>query len=124
MDLLSVKISETSTLTVRHPQTGADTDITIEVYGADTVAYKKAVGTISKRNRKRKDISIEEIESAGLELLSSVTAGWKNIEEKGKKVPFNVENAKRIYREIPWLRKQVDSFIGDEQNFLQSEESN
>jgi len=124
MDLLSVAISETSTLTVRHPSTGVDTDITIELYGSDTIAYKKAVGIITKRNNKRKNIPIEEIENLSIELLASITVGWKNLKEGAKTVPFNKDNAVRIYSSIPWLRKQIDAFIGDEQNFLQEVENN
>lgn len=125
MDISSVSIVETSTLVVRHPQTGMETDITIELAGTDTAAYKKAVGAITKRANKRKNkVSTEEVEEMSIELLVAATVDWKNLEEGGKKLPFSKENATKIYSSIPWLRKQVDAFVGDEQNFLQSEESN
>lgn len=124
MDILTVAISETSKLTVRHPITGADTDITIEVFGTDSVAYKTAVSAITKKFSKRKNVSLEERENAAIELLANVTKGWENLEEKGKKLSFSKEVAIRIYSELPWLRKQIDAHIGDEQNFLDEAKNN
>jgi len=124
MDILSVAISDTSKLTVRHPMTGVDTDIVIEVFSRDSVAYKTATSAISKKFRKRKDVTLEERETAAIELLGNVTKGWTNLEEKGKKLSFSIANAIRIYTELPWLRNQIDAFIGDEQNFLDEAKTN
>jgi len=124
MDIGSVKVSETSILKVRHPLNGSETDITIELYGADTKHYRSAVNSLAKsRSKNKSSATMEEIEDAALTLLADCTASWNNIEENKKQLPFSKENAKRIYSELPWLRKQVDSFIGDDINFLDEQPS-
>ena len=53
-----------------------------------------------------------------LELLAACTLGWSGIEWKGAPLEFNQSNAVMLYRELSWLRSQVELFIADRQNFF------
>ena len=77
----------------------------------------------SQRNKTPSNPTAEEAEERAIELLAACTTGWRTGDKpivmlKGEELRFTVDNAKKVYREMLWVREQVDKFIGDLENFI------
>lgn len=113
-----------------HPVTerSFDPPVYITVVGIDSELYQKASRELTNkrlkkataRGRFKLTATAEELEAEHIELLARCTVGWENIEWEGKPLPFDKDNAKKLYTKAPWLREQVDLFMGDRANFLAS----
>ena len=135
MDLkqLSVK-EEPVAMEVMHPGTQEPlTDektgetMKIHLLGRDSQAYKtkmrerqnKRMQAGFKKGKNRK-VSIEEVDSDTLEVMVAVTTDWEGVIWEGKPLEFNAENARFLYKNLPWLVDQVDEFIHERENFFTS----
>ncbi len=97
--------------------------ITITLVGSDSATFKRAMQVQADRRLKsnnRRAISMQSIEDDAVDLLSAATVGWDGIVVDGKELPFSNENAKTLYERFPWIREQVNSFIGERANFLKA----
>jgi hypothetical protein len=99
--------------------------ITITVIGRDSKLYQeqqhKAVDKrINRRiaKGKKEKLSSAELEDDTLETLVKCTRAWSHIAYGGKELECTPENVRMIYTNVPWLREQVNEFIGDRANFL------
>lgn len=113
---------------LKHPTTGEPLaqengePITITLAGADSDRFRSAQRANADRRIKnaRRNSSSADIEADGLELLASATLGWSGIKVDGEALDANKANVKKVYTRFPWIREQVDVFIGDRANFLPS----
>ena len=71
----------------------------------------------AKRRGKESDLSIEEAEDLAVETAVARVISWRGITEDGVDVPFNQENAERVFREHSWIREQVMEESGQLLNF-------
>jgi len=119
LDVVS-KANEGTTVDIVHPVTGDPLGIKVQVVGQDSDLYRKAQRKIlNKRlNDKKFKTRAEELENEAIDLLAGCTVGWEGIQEGETDIPFSVDAAKRVYREYPWMKEQVDMAIGDRGNFL------
>lgn len=122
MDLTSLAVSQTATLILKHPVTGADMDVEIELHGKDSTKYRKEytklVAILSK------DIGKGEVDYAKLDAdtYAACTVSWKNLGYKGvKDFKCTPENVLTLYNDpdMRWLHEQVVQFVGDRANFMQ-----
>ena len=136
MDLKNLTTTqEGATLELRHPATGEilkyggkkDQDHTMHLIlaGVDSDAYKKAQRKVTDRRFKQQQkfrqirLTSAMIEDEAIEILTAVTLGGK-LFMGGKETAVDANNAGDIYREYPWIKEQVDTFIEDRSNFLSS----
>lgn len=133
MDLKALKPqSDTITVELKHPSTGEpllnvdDTPMTITVWAAHSKEYKsviheaanKRLKKAAKTKNKQVDLTIEEIEQQGLDLAVSVIKDW-NI-TYGEDMPkFSRDLASEIYKELFWVREQVDEAVESVDVFTQ-----
>ncbi len=129
-----------------HPTTSTPLGIFISVLGKDSAIFRDHVKeqvnarirkeALAQRRGKPLDPSTaEEAEEKAIELLVLCTLGWRSstkdakglivtdeptITMGGEKLAFNVANAKRVYTQSIWIRRQVDEAIGDLENFIKS----
>lgn len=129
---------------LKHPTTNAPLGIFVTILGKDSQAFREHVKQdVNERIRREalatkrgKDIApptAEEAEDKATELLVVCTLGWRQrvdvaegetekfkptITYKGEELAFNVPNAKTIYSNLLWFRRQVDEAIGDLENFI------
>ncbi len=61
----------------------------------------------AKRKGKELDISLEDAEDLAVESAVVRIVTWRGLEEDGKEVKFTEDNAKRIMRDLDWVRSQV-----------------
>lgn len=96
---------------------GSPTDFFITVRGTQSPkvkGYSKKVFNqmqIKEQQAKRKgkdvDFSLEDAEDMAIESAVVRIVSWKGLEEDGKEIKHTEENAKRIMRELDWVRAQV-----------------
>lgn len=96
---------------------GSPTDYFITVRGTQSPkvkAFSKKVFNqmqIKEQQAKRKgkdvDFSLEDAEDMAVESAVVRIVSWKGLEEDGKEIKHSEDNAKRIMRELDWVRAQV-----------------
>ena len=129
MRLDQIKFEQTATLHVRMPNGApaynADgSPTTIELLSDDDErlrAYDRQAQNRRLKNISKLRLSAEELEEEAVLKLANATVRWNTFEdENGEAIPCTIEAAARLYREYPFLREQVDQFVGDRTNFLQT----
>jgi hypothetical protein len=114
-------------LTLKHPVTGDELrtkngeSVTITLLGIDSEKSEALQREVQRKALKRagfKKRTPEQIENEGLNLLAGLTVAWTNVGRGDEELPCTTENAKAIYKEFPWIRSQVDEFVGDVSNYL------
>lgn len=111
-------------LEILHPVENTPLGIKITLAGADSDIYRQTINkSVNKRVQRMKPgqsipFTAEEQEENGLNLLAVCTLSWEGVVVDGQELPCSKENAKSLYRRFPWIREQVDTFIGDRANFL------
>ena len=98
--------------------------VTIRLLGTDSAAYRnyardmqrKRMEKLAKSRNRKPDFSVSEQEEA--EMLAICTVGWAGLEEDGEELKFSHDAAVKLYMDYPWIKEQVDSFVGDRANFL------
>lgn len=63
----------------------------------------------------------EKIEANTLDTLVAATDGWSWIGDanfRGEKPEATPENIRRVYKDVPWIRDQIDAALGDEAAFF------
>jgi len=133
MDLKSLKpTSDTITVELQHPSTfdpltnKDGTPMSITVYAPHSSEYKavihdaanKRLKAASKTKNKQLDFSLEDMEKQGLELAVAVIKEW-NITYDGELVKFTKDKATEIYKELFWIREQVDQAVESTDVFTQ-----
>lgn len=123
-DLAALKTTETheegAELELTHPTTGEPLGAFIMVVGTDSETYNKARRKMTDKRLKRKlsKLTMEDVERENIEMLASCTKGWRGVVINKEEVPYTFANACTLYTEYPWIREQVDAFMGDRANFL------
>jgi len=123
MDLSKVQIDNSADINITLPD-GTETDIVITVASQDSEQYRKK--TLESRNKRMKDLqrgkksqlTAEQLDEGGVDLLVACTIGWQNVEKDGKPLEFNDENVRSLYADFPWIKDQVDEAIADRANFM------
>lgn len=121
---------------LRHPTSNAPLGIFVTVLGKDSDVFKSYVRQATnarlrkaaaekRRARETEVLTVEENEQQGVELLATCTVSWRTANEPS--ILFNAEllacthaNAVRLYGQLPWIREQIDTAIGDLENFLKT----
>lgn len=101
---------------------GLETDVYIHVVGVDSKTWRKIARKMQKGvieeslPDKYKDDGISE----RAESIAQATIGWRGITDDGKEVKFSKSKAFNLYRNAPYILNQVDVFIGNRANFMNS----
>lgn len=71
--------------------------------------------------KSRGKATAEKIEANGLDILVAATESWEwagDLSFHGEKPEATPENIRRVYKELPWARQQIDDALGDEAAFF------
>lgn len=131
MDLLNIgKTKETTNVTLYNPITSElltnedGSEMTITVHGPYSKKYKSIAHAQQNRRLQKAqrtggklNLSAEEIEAAGLDLLVKCVDGW-DITLGGEKPEATEAKVREVFTDLPWVREQVDAALGDAQAFL------
>ena len=131
MDLMNIgKTKETTDVTLYNPINSEillnedGSEMTITVHGPYSKKYKSIAHAQQNRRLQKAqrtggklNLSAEEIEAAALDLLIKCVDGW-NITLGGEQPDCTEAKVREVFTELPWVREQVDSALGDAQAFL------
>ena len=124
MDLSEIRkqAQDEAWVTILHPVSGAETSMRIRLLSPDSERYRQIDNRIryatTKSMTKRGGLSAEELSESGLQLLIQATVGWENVIFDGQPIQFSPENVRTVYTDFPFIREQVDRFLGDRRNFF------
>lgn len=131
MDFGQIAIAERATLHVRdingrlaHDDTGAPITITLLSDDAEPL-QRQSRAAINRRlaNPSKMRIRVEDLEEEALDKLAVATVAWSGIKENGEAIPCEFQRVRALYAKHRWLREQVDAFVGERANFLNSSPS-
>jgi hypothetical protein len=133
MDLSQFEVtdSDLGVMRVRHPATGDELAtekgdaVTLTMIGMDSQRYREAqrkIIDVRLKNRSRAAAlpSAGETEKAIVEGLAIAVVAWQNFGLGAEQTPCTTENVITAFDRLPWLRNQVDAFLGDRANFLKA----
>jgi len=99
--------------------------VTITLMGADSNLFTSARHQMLTKRLKKQlgrrnqlHLTAEEMDNETLDILVKCTLSWEHIVVSAARPPCTAENVRNLYRTYPWIREQVDEFIGDRSNFL------
>lgn len=132
MDLKDLKPkSDTVEVEIVHPNTleplknEDGSTMTITMYAPHSKEYKAVVHEQTNKRlkqsqkNKRMELTAEDLERAGLELLAKATKSW-NITFGGKQPKYSVDAAIDIYDEVFWIRDQIEEAINESLDFTKA----
>lgn len=98
--------------------------VTIRLLGADSAEFRnkqreqsnKRITQMARSRKRTLDVSLSEEDEC--DLLAACTVGWSGIIVDDKEVEFSKENAYDLYMRFPWIREQVNAYMGDRSNFF------
>lgn len=93
----------------------------IKVVGTDSPKFKQVESKIQERKLKNKQLitSSEAQREDTIELLSNASVDWENFYKNGKPLEkFSTAEVANLYREYPFIKEQIDRYIGNRINFL------
>jgi hypothetical protein len=100
--------------------------VAIKVLGVDSKAWREKNREFQRkrfhkmRRTKSKNIDHTMSDEDTCELLAECTVEWTGLVEDGEAIAFTKEAAFDLFMKYPWIREQVDVFIGDRANFFPS----
>ena len=92
---------------------GQPTGVFFELLSQDEPEVIRAQRDFAKRHKGNLH---ELLYEQTTEALAAATVSW-NLTENGKELECNRENARKLYREVAFIREQVLSFSNDRANF-------
>jgi predicted Mrr-cat superfamily restriction endonuclease len=125
MDLSTLKAANT-VAEIRHPVTGEPIGLSITLRPATHPEVKAVQNRLTNEVlRQRQKMTSEKLDSNNLDrLVASTDAFTWGVGADGEKASFGGEqleatpvNVRRLYREAPWIKQQVDEALGDEGRF-------
>ena len=106
---------------IKDASTGKGLGFYITVLGMDSEAFqvgqKRARGLAVKARIEGKELSEADEIKQEIEILSGISVGWRGIETNGDPKPFSQEECAKLYDKSPAIRRQVDEFLYDRENF-------
>lgn len=125
----SRSLKDTFTVQLRDPATedllwadeAQSQPVTVTVFGSASKQYRNAMNALVRKQNDRKgkpaapSVAIEE----GIEFLAACSASSENLEVDGEDVQ-TLGAFKALYarQDLNWIKKQVDTAISDDANFL------
>lgn len=112
-------------LTLKHPATGEDTDIVVNVLGFDAEVVVQAGREFdraeSKRTKEEREADDESpLLRRNIVLAKAAVTGWRNVQRGKKDVPFSKEASAEILEapDFVWMVHQVCAFGTKRGNFF------
>ena len=112
---------------IKHPETGAPTNVTITLAGPEHPARKRILFTRQRRVRsqlqKTGKLQLqdpEDDETDETDLLAACTLGWAGVVVAGQPVPYSTGAALALYENPKrrWLREQVKAALDERELFI------
>ena len=124
-DIGSIVVLDEFDVELLHPVTGKPLGPVVTLLGPNHPARRKRSMTRQTKIRRSMERTgkiqfgdPETDKQDEIDELAACTAGWRGFKEDGKELPFNLENATRLYTNGDWVREQVSAAMNDRANFI------
>lgn len=100
--------------------------VTVKVAGEYSTKYRKAEEWQRKtlmRLRGKEQTGAESL-AMQAELVARCVLGWSGFSQNGVLLPFTTANATMVFTKLPFVRKQVESAMGDHASFFKKGSAN
>lgn len=121
MDLANLKASDVCKVDIKHPVTGENLGLSVDICGSDSKRFQAAKHKVRNESLKNpgKQRTSEQLEATSLSIVLDCVTGWAGEWiYKGSALEFSRQNLEMVLKELPWIREQIDTAIGDRTNFL------
>lgn len=121
---LSTQSHDSSTLSILHPVTGEPVGLEITLASPDSAHYRKVEQQVKDRNlrlvRKSRSgtLSAAALEAGATDILVGAVLSWEGAKWGGTELECNEQNVRQVYESLPFIREQVDEYLGDRANFF------
>jgi len=123
-DISNIKAS-TNTVNIVHPATNEPIGLSIVLRSLESPQVKEVQRRITNELLRNRKITAEKSEANRLDILAAATERWTwegDLSFNGEKPECNPNNARRVYKELPWVKEQVDNALSDEAAFFRGTE--
>jgi hypothetical protein len=103
---------------------GVTLDCEFKVYGPDSIHYnalqaKRRARAMRAIADARDNIKIDPVKARdeALEDMAELLGDWRGVGYDGEELVFSEEEAKTLFRNVPYLAEQVDRLSRDRRNF-------
>jgi hypothetical protein len=125
MDISSISAASSS-VTIRNPSTSEPIGLTITLRHSSSAEVKQVQRRITNDILKiRGKLTAEKVEANRLDVLVAATEGWTWEGETtwhGEKPDATADNIRKIYKQAPWIKEQVDEALSDDAAFFRGTE--
>ena len=120
MELTSIKPLNNVKVNILHPVTNEKTDIFFNVHGSDSKEYRQGIRDImaARITSNEAGETSKYFEDDEIQLLIKCTIGFEGILIDGEVPEFTEEVLTNIFSEYPFIKTQLDRFIGTKANFF------
>jgi hypothetical protein len=108
---------------IKHPVTDEEIGLTITLIPESDQKVQAAQRKfLNERLQRGKKVTAEQIEAGTLSKVVSAISGWewKGIAFKGEVPEFTEANVRKVLKELPWVRTQIETELGDDAAFFPS----
>lgn len=122
-DTVEVILTHPSNQETLFNKDGTEMSITVALPHSDV--YKKALREQQEKRfakaakKGKQQFSAEDIEESTLNLLANTTVDW-NITHKGETPKLTAGKAREIYKELFWVREQIDEEVNSTDVFMKN----
>lgn len=123
MDISSIAAAE-RTVDIKHPATGEPLGLKVTLLpdsdGKVQAARRK---WLNERMQRGKKITAEKVEEGQLLIIGAAVKDWTwegELTFHGAKPEFTEGNLRKVLKELPWVKTQLDEELGDEAAFFPS----
>lgn len=113
---------------LQHPVTKRGLGSFITIHGLDSEAAQELRAQVSAKTSNRIrvardvfagfDVAPDEADTEKAVFCAALTLGWRNVVYKGEALTFSRANAQKLYRNVRWIREQVDAQIANTALFI------
>lgn len=120
-DISSI-VAQGTEVVIRHPSTGEPIGLTITIRPdthPEVVKVERMHTNENLRNR-GKALTAQKLEARILDRLAAHTEDWKfegDITISGEQPQCNAVNARKLYKDAPWIKNQVAEAVGEDARF-------
>lgn len=120
----------TATMTLKHPVSGAPViasdgkPVTFELYSTDSPTYQAAMEEAQRAYAQAVAMSGNDtpdpkvLKEKGVAVNAAAVAGWRGAENDQGPIEFSPTAAHHLVGALPFLREQIQEFIGRRANYL------
>jgi hypothetical protein len=121
---ISTIVAAERTVEIKHPGTSEPIGLKITVL-PDSDQKVKAMRRkwLNERLQRGMKITAEKLEVQQLQIIESAVSGWEwggDLNFHGEKPAFTEGNLRKVLKELPWIKTQLDEELGDEAAFFQN----